>query len=157
MLEASARLRAAGIEPNAPKLPEVCAGENEKNVARCARHFADSGFDEPAVDAKMKHVVAVAEAEATREGHRRWFKPALIWDPERAARAGDTSLEEARRSRRQAGKSDPHSNAPTPSELRALTGATAIPTTNLVTDASEFRAQLARELGEDTNTDEDQP
>lgn len=96
MLDADARIKAAGIEPGAPRLPPTCAGENEKNIAACARQLAESGFDETTVDEKMLHIVAIAEAEAMREGHRKWFKPALIWQPERANRAADTSLDEAR-------------------------------------------------------------
>lgn len=99
MLEADQRIRASGIEPNAPQLPSTPAGQNELNVARCARQLAESGYDAQTVDAKMLHIVAVAEAEARRERHRRWFKPALIWDPERANRAADTSIEEAQQKR----------------------------------------------------------
>jgi hypothetical protein len=95
MLDADQRLRAAGIEPDAPSLPPAPAGENEKNLAKCASQLADAGFDAATVDAKMLHVVAIAEAEAKREGNRLWFKPALIFAPDRANRAVDTSLAEA--------------------------------------------------------------
>lgn len=100
MLEADARIRAAGIEPNAPTLPPQPAGETEKGLAACARQLVEAGFDAPTVDAKMRHIVLVAEAEALRDDNRsrKWFKPALIWDPKRAARAADTSLAEARAS-----------------------------------------------------------
>lgn len=96
MLEADQRLRAAGIEPNAPALARSPAGEVEKAMAACERQFAD-GYGAEQVDAKMRHVVAVAEAEARRAQHRRWFKPALIWNPAKAARAADSSLDEASR------------------------------------------------------------
>lgn len=99
MLEADRRIRAAGIEPNAPSLPKAPAGANEQNMARCERQLLDGGASPDEVDAKMRHIVLVAEAEALREGHRRWFKPAMIWDPARAARAVDTSLDEAKRPR----------------------------------------------------------
>lgn len=101
MLEADARIRAAGIEPNAPALPKAPAGTNESNMGRCERQLLDGGATLDEVDAKMRHIVLVAEAEALRPDNRsrRWFKPALIWDPERAARAVDTSLEEASRPR----------------------------------------------------------
>lgn len=99
MLEADARLRASGIEPNAPAMPKAPAGASELNMNRCERQLLDGGFSPGEVDAKMRHIVLVAEAEARREGHRRWFKPALIWDPERAARAVDTSLDEASQAR----------------------------------------------------------
>jgi hypothetical protein len=95
MLEADARLRAAGVAPNAAPLPPAPAGENEQRMVRCERQLAEAGYSASDVDAKMRHIVLVAEAEALRERHRRWFKPALIWDPARAARAADTSLEEA--------------------------------------------------------------
>lgn len=101
MLESESRLSADGVDATAPPLPRVCAGENEKLVASVARGLAESGYDAAAVDAKMRHIVAVAEAEARREGHRRWFKPAVIWDPVRASRAADTSIGEARAPRHQ--------------------------------------------------------
>lgn len=99
MLEADKRIRAAGIEPNAPSLPKAPAGANETNMNRCERQLLDGGATPDEVNGKMRHIVLVAEAEAMRERHRRWFKPALIWDPERAARAVDTSLAEAQRPR----------------------------------------------------------
>jgi hypothetical protein len=101
MLDADQRLRAAGIEPNAPSLPKAPAGTNELNMNRCERQLLDGGATLDEVDAKMRHIVLVAEAEALRGDNRsrRWFKPALIWDPERAARAVDTSLDEANRGR----------------------------------------------------------
>jgi hypothetical protein len=98
MLEADARIKAAGIEPNAPALPPAPAGTNESNLAACERQLVDAGYDAATVDAKMRHIVLVAEAEALRSDNRsrRWFKPALIWEPARASRAADTTLEEAR-------------------------------------------------------------
>lgn len=99
MLDADARIKANGIEPNAPPLPAVAAGTNERNLATCERQLAEAGYSADDVDAKMLHIVLVAEAEALRERHRKWFKPALIWDPERAARAADTTLDEARAQR----------------------------------------------------------
>lgn len=101
MLEADQRIRAAGIDLNAPSLPKSPAGTNESNMVRCERQLLDGGATPGEVDAKMRHIVLVAEAEALRGDNRsrRWFKPALIWDPERAARAVDTSLDEAKRSR----------------------------------------------------------
>lgn len=97
MLEADARIRAAGVEPNAPSLPRTCAGENEKNMNRCEQQLLAEGRTPAEVDAAMRHIVHVAEAEALapHHRHRRWFKPALIWDPVRATRAVDTSLKEA--------------------------------------------------------------
>ena len=95
MLEADRRIREAGIEPNAGALAKSPAGVNEQNMNRCERQLIDGGLSPAEVDAKMLHIVLVAEAEAIRERHRRWFKPAMIWDPERAARAVDTSLAEA--------------------------------------------------------------
>lgn len=99
MLAADDRIRSTGIEANAQRLPPAPAGANENNLATCAKNLALAGYSPDEVDAKMRHIVLVAEAEALREGHRRWFKPALIWDPLRASRAVDTSLEEAKRSR----------------------------------------------------------
>ena len=99
MLAADARIREAGIDPLDPTLPAAPAGENEKNLAVCARQLAEAGFDPAAVDARMLHIVSVAEAEAVRDQRRLYFKPALIWDPKRANRAADTSLAEARRPR----------------------------------------------------------
>ncbi len=97
MLEADQRIRTSGIEPNAQKLPPAPAGEHEKNMNRCEQNLLAEGRAPAEVDAKMRHIVLVAEAEAMRPDNRsrRWFKPALIWDPARAARAADTSLEEA--------------------------------------------------------------
>jgi hypothetical protein len=100
MLDADTRIKAAGIEPNAPALPRVPAGENERNMVACERQLVDGGYDVSTVDAKMRHIVLVAEAEAMRERHRRWFKPAVIWDPRRAVRAADTALDEVSQTRR---------------------------------------------------------
>lgn len=122
MLAADQRVRAAGIEPNAPTLPPSFAGENEKRLAACERQLSEAGYDAAAVDAKMRHIVAIAEREAIREGHRNWFKPALIWDPARASRSADTSLEEASRKRdgpavRQSGTRPPER----PNPMRPIT------------------------------------
>jgi hypothetical protein len=99
MLEADASLRRAGIEQSAPLLPAAPAGVNEQNMHSCEKQLLESGFDAATVDAKMLHIVAVALAEAMRERSRKYFKPALIWEPARANRAVDTSLEEAARPR----------------------------------------------------------
>jgi hypothetical protein len=97
MLDADARIKASGIEPNAPSLPKNCAGEHEKNVMAVERTLTDSGFSADEVDAKMRHIVLVREAEAKRPGGpgRKYFKPSTIWNPANALRAADTSLEEA--------------------------------------------------------------
>lgn len=99
MLDADARIRLEGIEANALTLPKSPAGPNEQNMARCERQLLDAGYSAADVDSKMHHIVLVAEAEAIREKSRKWFKPALIWDPERANRAVDTSLDEAKKPR----------------------------------------------------------
>lgn len=95
MLAADARIKAAGIEPNAPELPKSPAGVHERNLVDCARMFGES-YGPEHVDAKMRHVVLVAEADAIREGHRRWFKPSTMWKPENAARAADMAIGESR-------------------------------------------------------------
>lgn len=142
MLEADARLRAAGIEPNAPTLPKNFAGENEKNMARCERQLVDSGYTPAEVDAKMLHVVAVAEAEAMRPDNRsrKWFKPALIWDPERANRAVDTSIEEAKRPRAApTQRAGPQPATPRPRDHNP-------PPKEVTADARAAAAEMAREL-----------
>lgn len=96
LLEADARVRRAGIEPNAPTFPPAPAGANEQNMNAVEHQLLEAGLSPEDVDAKMLHIVAVAEAEATRERSRRFFKPAVIWKPDNANRAVDTSLEEAR-------------------------------------------------------------
>lgn len=111
MVEADTRIKAAGIEPNAPPLPAAAAGTNERNLAACERQLAEAGYSPADVDAKMRHIVLVAEAEALREGHRRWFKPALIWDPDRASRAADTSLAEAAAPREAVPRAGPKGSA----------------------------------------------
>lgn len=95
MLEADARIRACGIEPSAPSLPKSPAGIHETNMHRCERQLIDGGLSPDEVDQRMRHIVAVAETEAIAKRKRAWFLPALIWDPERAARAADTSLAQA--------------------------------------------------------------
>jgi hypothetical protein len=117
MLEADQRIRAAGIEPKAPGLPKAPAGVNEQNMNRCERQLLDGGATPDEIDGKMRHIVLVAEAEALRGDNRsrKWFKPALIWDPERAARAADTSLAEAGRARTPSPRrGDPLPPAPPP-------------------------------------------
>jgi hypothetical protein len=98
MLAADARLRADGIAIDRQTLPPSPAGIHEQNLAACARQLADAGFDAAEVDRRVLHVIAVAEAEA-RRSDARWFKPALIFEPERFARAVDTTLSEARQPR----------------------------------------------------------
>jgi hypothetical protein len=110
MLEASGRLATMGISFGATDLPKAPAGVNEQNMNRVERQLLDGGLTPAEVDAKMRHIVLVCEAEAIRERHRRWFKPALIWDPERAARSADTSLEEAARPRAGPTRPDSASN-----------------------------------------------
>lgn len=102
MLAAHDRLRKpsamrAAIKPNAPDLAKH---PNEQMLAACERYLRDGGYDEAGIDAKMRHVPLVYEAEAEALGHLDYFKPALIWDttrPDRFPRKVDTSLEEARR------------------------------------------------------------
>jgi hypothetical protein len=98
MLAADARLRADGIAVDRQTLPPAPAGIHETNLAACARQLADAGFDAAEVDRRVLHVIAVAEAEA-RRSEAKWFKPALIFEPERFARAVDTTLAEAARPR----------------------------------------------------------
>lgn len=97
MLDADVRIKASGIEPNAPSLPKTCAGEHEKNVLAVERTLTEGGCSPDEVDAKMRHIVLVREAEARRPGGpgRKYFKPSTIWNPANALRAADTSLEEA--------------------------------------------------------------
>lgn len=97
MLAAHRRLRDLGIEPNAPDFSGQCAGVNEANMLACERSLRDAGYDDAAIDAKMRHVVLVVEAECARDRTLKYIKPALLWDPQRVNRAVDTSLEEARR------------------------------------------------------------
>jgi len=140
MLAADQRLRAAGIEPNAPPLPPSCAGENEKGMAACARQLVEAGYDAVTVDDKMHHIVLVAEAEAMRPDNRsrKWFKPSMIWDPVKANRAVDTTLLEAKRSRAQAtqaGAAAPRRPDPGPA-----------PITVSAADRAAAAAELARAM-----------
>lgn len=112
MLEADLRIRAAGIEPNAGRLARAPAGVHEQNMNRCELQLIDGGDPPDEVDRKMRHIVLVSEAEALRVRHRRWFKPALIWDPKRAARAVDTSLDEAATTYARAGPGGSAERAP---------------------------------------------
>lgn len=120
MLKADARIKASGIEPNAPPLPSGFAGENEKNLHACERQLVDAGYTSDQVNSKMLHIVLVAEAEAMREGNRNWFKPAMIWDPKRANRAVDTTLEEARSKRDPPRTSQPRNDLQPPMNTRIL-------------------------------------
>lgn len=97
MLEAHDRLRAKGIKP---KTPDLAKHPNEQALLACERFLRDGGYDDDGIDAKMRHVVLVYEAEAEAQQHLDYFKPAIIWDttrPDRFPRKVDTSLEEARR------------------------------------------------------------
>jgi hypothetical protein len=97
MLEAHDRLRAKGIvKPNEDKL---AANPHEAWLFACEKHLRTGGYDDDGVDAKMRHVVLVCEAEAETLGHSDFFKPAIIWDTERKdrfPRKVDTSIEQAR-------------------------------------------------------------
>jgi hypothetical protein len=101
MLAAHDRLRKptakrAAIKPNTPDLAKH---PNERQLAECERFLREGGYDDAGIDAKMRHVVLVYEAEAERLETLDYFKPAIIWDTTRAdrfPRKVDTSLEEAR-------------------------------------------------------------
>lgn len=103
MLAAHDRLRKptairGAIKPNTADLAKH---PNELMLAACERFLRDGGYDDAGIDAKMRHVVLVYEAEAEALGHLDFFKPATIWDvsnPNRFPRKVDTTLEEARRS-----------------------------------------------------------
>lgn len=96
MLEADERIKTSGIEPNAPSLPKQCAGEHEKNIMAVAEQLEAMGFSPVEVDAKMRHIVLVAEANAIHvTKSRKFFKPSTIWKPANAMRSADTSLSEA--------------------------------------------------------------
>jgi len=95
MRDAHRRLRDRGILPNAPDLPNQCAGVNEANMLACERSLREAGDDAETIDRKMRHVVLVVEAECVRDNTLRYFKPALIWAPERFNRAVDTAIAEA--------------------------------------------------------------
>lgn len=97
MLDADLRIKAAGIEPNAPSFGKTLAGEHEKNVLACERQLRDSGYSPEIVDEKMRHIVRVSEAVAIRERARKWFKPSVIWDPKHAMRDVDMTIDEARK------------------------------------------------------------
>jgi hypothetical protein len=97
MLEAHDRLRAKGIvKPNDDKLAQH---PHEQWLHACEKHLRAGGYDDAGVDAKMRHVVLVYEAEAEALGHANYFKPAIMWDTSRAdrfPRKVDTTLDEAR-------------------------------------------------------------
>lgn len=100
MLAAHGRLRAKGIVK--PNEPELAKHPHEQWLSGCERYLRDGGYDEASVDAKMRHVVLVYEAEAETLGHPKFFKPAIIWDatrPDRFPRKVDTTIEEARATR----------------------------------------------------------
>lgn len=104
MLDAHDRLRRPTAERSAikPGTPDLARHPNEQALAACERFLRDAGYDDAGVDAKMRHVVVVHEAEAEKLRHLDYFKPALIWDvtkPDRFPRKVDTSLEEVRRGR----------------------------------------------------------
>ena len=98
MVAAFERLRAKGIA----KLNDLgpAKGCNENMLLECERFLREGGYDDAGIDAKMRHVVDVHEAEAESLGHADFFKSALIWDtkrPDRFPRKIETSLDEARR------------------------------------------------------------
>jgi hypothetical protein len=101
MLAAHDRLRRptakrAAIKPNTPDLAKH---PNERAMLAVRAVPPRGGYDDAGIDAKMRHVVLVYEAEAERLETLDYFKPAIIWDTTRAdrfPRKVDTSLEEAR-------------------------------------------------------------
>ena len=102
MLDAHDRLRLPTADRPAikPGAPDLAKHPHEQQLHACERYLREAGYDDAGVDAKMRHVVLVYEAEAERLQHLDFFKPALIWDTTRAdrfPRKVDTSLEEARR------------------------------------------------------------
>lgn len=86
----------AGIKPNTP---DFAKSPNENQLLPCERFLRDGGYDAAGIDAKIRHVIAVAEIEAERDQKLDYFKPAIIFDvtsANRFPRKVDTSLEEAR-------------------------------------------------------------
>jgi hypothetical protein len=112
MLEADGRIRTAKLKPFHEPLPRNFAGDHERNLLACEKQLSESGYSAEEVDAKMRHIVLVNEAEAFREQHRKWFKPSMIWEPRRALRAADTPLEEASAARAPPASSFPDRRPP---------------------------------------------
>lgn len=86
----------AGIKPGTP---DFAKSPNENQLLPCERFLRDGGYDAAGIDAKIRHVIAVAELEAERDQKLDYFKPAIIFDvtsANRFPRKVDTSLEEAR-------------------------------------------------------------
>lgn len=82
LLNADARVRRSGVEPNGLPLPKSCAGQNERDLADCMRQLAES-FGADQVDAKLLHVIAVAEDEAIGKRTRKWFRAAVVFSPKK--------------------------------------------------------------------------
>ena len=112
------KLRDEGVDWNAPDFAPSFGG-HESNMRRCDQHLTSGGYLPEQLEAKGIHVVDVFAADSRRERHLRWFKPSLIWDPEKFARAADTTLEEASRPRGPPTKAKPtdHVGRVAPSNL----------------------------------------
>lgn len=117
LLEAFDRLRRPTPQRPAikPNTPDLAKHPNEQMLVACERFLRAGGYDDAGVDAKMRHVVLVAEAESERLQHLDYFKPAIIFDvtkADRFPRAVDTTVEEARRGRATTPRAPAHSAGP---------------------------------------------
>ncbi len=98
MQAAHRQLRSEGIQPHADDLvPKALSpgAMHERNMLSIVKLIVDGGATSEQVDAKMRHLVAVAVAECTRDGKLDWLNPALLWHPDKASRQLNVLLEQA--------------------------------------------------------------
>lgn len=94
--EEHGRLRESGVDPSAIRWPLMPVGAAQGDLVARTRELTsgDSPDYESAREVHRRRV-AVAVAEAKREGHLRWFTPTQFYTSERFYRAAEMSPEQA--------------------------------------------------------------
>jgi hypothetical protein len=96
MQEGQTRLKAKGIKPNTQGFSKN-PSPHDANMRVCAKNLEYAGLSADEIDAKVRHALAVAEANAEALGHLDYFNPSTIWKPQNFARLVDMTLEQAKR------------------------------------------------------------
>lgn len=91
------KLRERGIDASAVPWPPMIGGAAGSDLNALVRELlAGDPPDLASARVTIERRIAVAVAEAEREGHLRWFAPTRIWDPKSFWRAAETTPEHVR-------------------------------------------------------------
>ena len=116
--ETHTKLRAEGIDPNAVSWSAMPSGAGMGLLVDRVRELLAG--DTPDYDGALvvlERRIAVAAAEARREGHLRWFTPMRIFDDESFWRGAEVTPEQVSRPRASARGSPSRADAPQPRKI----------------------------------------